>query len=121
MPQERLVQLYDAHGIFLFPSFAEGFGKVFLEAMSRGLCVVASRVGGMRDILRDGLTGHVVEPGDGEGFCRCILQLLESGAMDRMSRAAAKAARDYSWDRVARETAAFYQSLLDRKRGASNA
>lgn len=121
MSQERLLQLYDAHGIFLFPSFAEGFGKVFLEAMARGLCVVASRVGGMRDILRDGLTGHCVEPGDGEGFCRCILQLLESGAMDGMSRAAAEAARAYSWDRVARETAAFYQSLLDRKRGARNA
>jgi glycosyltransferase involved in cell wall biosynthesis len=120
MPQERLVQLYDAHGIFLFPSFAEGFGKVFLEAMARGLCVVASRVGGMRDILRDGLTGHCVEPGDGEGFCRRILQLLESGAMDGMSRAAAEAARAYSWDRVARETAAFYQSLLDRKQGARN-
>jgi glycosyltransferase involved in cell wall biosynthesis len=121
MSQERLLQLYDAHGIFLFPSFAEGFGKVFLEAMARGLCVVASRVGGMRDILRDGLTGHCVEPGDGGGFCRCILQLLESGAMDGMSRAAAEAARAYSWDRVARETAAFYQSLLDRKRGARNA
>lgn len=121
MPQERLVPLYDEHGIFVFPSFAEGFGKVFLEAMARGLCVVASRVGGMRDILQDGLTGYCVETGDVEGFCRRILQLLESGVMDGMSRAAAEAAREYSWDRVARETAVFYQTLLDRKRGTCHA
>lgn len=119
--QERLVSLYDRHGIFLFPSFAEGFGKVFLEAMARGLCVVASRVGGMRDILRDGVTGYVVESGDVEGFAGRILSLAGSPEMGPMSRAAAAEARAYSWNRVARETLAFYRSLLDRKREARHA
>src|SRR5262249_11633945 len=49
MPQEALRQVYDQHGLFLMPSFFEGFGKVFLEAMSRGLCVIAANNGGARD------------------------------------------------------------------------
>ena len=49
--QDALRDIYDRHGIFLFPSFFEGFGKAFLEAMSRGLCVVASDVGGMHDLI----------------------------------------------------------------------
>ena len=57
MPQSDLVSLYDQHGIFLFPSFYEGFGKAFLEAMARGLCVIASSTGGMRDIIQDGKSG----------------------------------------------------------------
>ncbi|MGA8807684.1 MAG: glycosyltransferase family 4 protein, partial [Thermoanaerobaculia bacterium] len=47
--QDALRDIYDAHGVFLFPSFFEGFGKAFLEAMSRGLCVVASDAGAMHD------------------------------------------------------------------------
>ena len=59
-----LVQVYDRHGVFLFPSFFEGFGKAFLEAMSRGLVVIASDVGGMHDLIRDGENGFLVAPGD---------------------------------------------------------
>src|SRR5258705_12524764 len=62
--QDALRDIYDAHGIFLFPSFFEGFGKAFLEAMSRGLCVVASDAGGMHDIIENGRNGIVVAPGD---------------------------------------------------------
>ena len=49
--QIQLIRVYDEHGIFLFPSFFEGFGKAFIEAMSRGLVVIASKNGGMRDVI----------------------------------------------------------------------
>ena len=58
------MQVYDEHGVFLFPSFFEGFGKAFLEAMSRGLVVVASNNGGMRDVIKDGQSGFLVKTGD---------------------------------------------------------
>ncbi len=48
----RLREIYDAHGLFLFPSFTEGFGKAFVEAMARGLAVVATVQGGARDVIR---------------------------------------------------------------------
>ncbi|GCL40007.1 glycosyl transferase, group 1 family protein, putative [Sphaerospermopsis reniformis] len=51
-PQEKLITLYDSCGIFIFPSFVEGAGKTSLESLSRGLCVVASNQGGMKDYIK---------------------------------------------------------------------
>ncbi|HEY2090742.1 MAG TPA: glycosyltransferase family 4 protein [Thermoanaerobaculia bacterium] len=111
--QDDLRALYDRSGIFLFPSFFEGFGKAFLEAMSRGMCVVASDAGGMHDVIRSGVDGVLVPPGDTERLAaeaHALLNDLPRAAV--MSEAAAARAREYSWDRVARETADFYRSRL---------
>lgn len=110
MPAARLIEVYDAHGIFLFPSYYEGFGKAFLEAMSRGLCVVATRVGGARDVITDGKDGMLVEPGDADAIGDAV-RSIDLARAEAMSAAAARTARAYTWQRVARETAAFYDSL----------
>ncbi len=115
LPQAELIRLYDAHGIFVFPSFTEGFGKVFLEAMARGLCVVASNTAGMRDVIRSGVTGILVEPGDVEGFRRGVESVLDGDRAPAMSVAAAQVARQYSWQRVAEETEQFYHRLAASK------
>jgi glycosyltransferase involved in cell wall biosynthesis len=115
--QDALRDIYDAHGIFLFPSFFEGFGKAFLEAMSRGLCVVASDVGGMHDVIESGKNGMLVPPGDANAVADAALEIVRDPARAAaMSAAAAQTARAYSWERVARETAAFYQSRLSAMR-----
>lgn len=112
MPAERLIEVYDAHGIFLFPSFFEGFGKVFLEAMSRGLCVIATDVGGARDVIENGVSGLLVPPGDVAAIVNAAESLLaDPGSAAAMATEAARVARTYSWDRVARETAAFYDAI----------
>lgn len=112
--QDELRAIYDAHGTFLFPSFFEGFGKAFLEAMSRGLVVVASNAGAMRDIIRHGENGLLVPPGDAGAIANAVLTLDPERAV-RMSAAAAETARQYSWARVARETAAFYEARLNSR------
>jgi glycosyltransferase involved in cell wall biosynthesis len=115
--QEALRDLYDAHGIFLFPSFFEGFGKAFLEAMSRGLCVVASDVGGMHDIIDSGENGILVAPGDANAVADAALAIVRDLPRAAViSAAAAQTARAYSWERVARETAAFYEARLSAMR-----
>jgi glycosyltransferase involved in cell wall biosynthesis len=115
--QEALRDIYDAHGIFLFPSFFEGFGKAFLEAMSRGLCVIASDVGGMHDVIESGRNGVLVPPGDATALAEAALALIgDAGRATAMSAAAADTARQYSWDRVARETADFYERRLNAMR-----
>jgi len=112
MKQTELVNVYDAHGLFLFPSLFEGFGKAFLEAMSRGLVVVAANNGGMRDVIDDGTTGFLVPTGDFESLAsRCIYLLRRPHEMQRISRAACKSARQFNWDRVGAETLTFYQRL----------
>jgi len=68
LPQNDLRRVYDDHGIFLFPSFFEGAAKAVLEAMARGLCVVAADTGGMRDYIEHGEDGFLVPVGDVRGF-----------------------------------------------------
>jgi glycosyltransferase involved in cell wall biosynthesis len=108
--QDELRAIYDAHGFFLFPSFFEGFGKAFLEAMSRGLVVVASDVGGMHDIIRHGENGILVPPGDAAALADAVAAIDLERART-IGAAAAQTAREHTWARVARETAAFYESL----------
>jgi len=116
MPQEELCRVYDEHGVFLFPSFFEGFGKVFLEAMSRGLCVVAADNGGARDLISEGVDGILATTGDVKAIVNACLRLLrDPQTAARMSEAAAITARAYTWDRVARETIAFYEDRIEAK------
>ena len=118
MPQAALRDVYDSAGIFLFPSFFEGSGKVHIEALSRGLCVVASRAGGMRDYVEDGRSGVLITPGDAGELAREALALIGDAERARaMSAAAAARARQFSWHRTAVETAAFYRDRLGAKNG----
>ena len=122
LSQQELLDVYDRHGIFLCPSLFEGFCKVFLEAMARGLCVIGTRVGGMRDIIETGRNGLLVETGDARAVVEHIEHLWAHAEMaSTISAEAAREARQYSWDRVARETAAFYESLLGMRRAEASA
>jgi glycosyltransferase involved in cell wall biosynthesis len=112
MPQETLLDVYDAHGIFLFGSFFEGFGKVFLEAMSRGLCVIATNVGGAHDVITNGENGLLVPPGDAAAMADAVSTLIaDPERTAALAARAAATARTYTWERVARETAAFYEAV----------
>lgn len=116
IPQEELRLCLDRSGVFLFPSITEGFGKAFIEAMSRGLCVVATRTAGMRDIIRDGENGFFVDVHDVQGIIRVVRHLWSNPDLAMaVGRAARATSEEYSWDRLARETAAFYERLLTMK------
>ena len=112
------MELYDRHGVFLFPSFFEGFGKAPLEAMSRGLCVVASRTGGMRDYIDDGVSGCLVPIGRPDVMADVALQLMSDHNRCRtMSLAARETAAKHTWNRCAEDAVSFYRELIERKRG----
>lgn len=117
--QAALRDIYDAHGIFLYPSLFDGFGKVFLEAMARGLCVIGTRSGGMPDIIEDGTDGLIVGFNDGQALAAATRHLQASPDIAiRIAKAAAKKARVYSWRRVGAETLAFYERLIANARPA---
>jgi glycosyltransferase involved in cell wall biosynthesis len=65
-----------AFDLFAFPSMMEGLGSTLLDAMCFGLPIVASRVGGIPDIVEDGVNGLLVEPGDASGFTAAVQRLL---------------------------------------------
>ncbi len=120
VPQAELREIYDAHGIFLAPSLFEGFGKVFLEAMARGLIVIGTPTGGMRDIIRPERDGYIVPFHDPAALVAAVTRVWNRpDTAQAMSEAAASRAREYSWRRTALEVATFYQRLIDR-RGLAN-
>lgn len=121
LPQNSLQEVYDSHGIFLFPSFFEGFGKVFLEAMSRGLCVIAADNGGMKDNIDHHINGIKVPTGDAKAVTVACLGLLNNpGIAAEISRNAIRSSKEYSWERVAKDTLSFYEALLSRKQISGN-
>ncbi len=116
LPQNELVSIFDSHGIFLFPSFFEGFGKAPLEAMSRGLCVVASDTGGMRDIIRNQENGFLLPVGGVSSLVKKVIMLHDNpDLMSQISCNARTSAIQYTWRRCAEETSKFYELLLARK------
>lgn len=118
LSDDEFRRTFDSHGVFLFPSIAEGFGKAFLEAMARGLCVVATNVGGMRDVIEHGRTGFLAEAGDVESMIRYVRLLTEDfGLAQKMSLNALAVSRTYSWQGVAARTVDFCRELLTRKQG----
>jgi glycosyltransferase involved in cell wall biosynthesis len=116
MPQKDLISVYDQHGVFLFPSFFEGFGKAPLEAMSRGLCVVASATGGMKDFIEDGVSGKLITIGQPLVMAAAALELMNDlERAKKMSAAARSAAVLHTWDRCARDATEFYEALIREK------
>lgn len=98
MPQSELQVVYRQHGIFIFPSFYEGFGKAPLEAMACGLCVVASDEGGMHDYIKHGQNAYLCPVGDSEKFVKVITNLLANiKEMEKISLEAKQTTRDFTW------------------------
>jgi glycosyltransferase involved in cell wall biosynthesis len=115
-PQSDLRAILDAHGIFLFPSYFEGAGKTCLEALARGLVVVASDNGAMRDYIRDGIDGWVLPPGDPVPFVNVVEQsLAQVDASIHMGLRARDVGRSYTWRRCAIAALSFYRELDERR------
>ena len=72
---EELKRLYQKCAFFSLPSVNEGFGLVFLEAMSYGKAVVADCAGAAPEVVRDGVTGLVLAPGDIESLAAAYTRL----------------------------------------------
>jgi glycosyltransferase involved in cell wall biosynthesis len=117
MRHEDLATVFDTHGVFLFPTLAEGFGRVALEAMSRGMCVISSNCCGMRDYIQDGVDGQLCPVGDVDTFSRVALRLQASvAAAERLSSASYAKAQSFTWRRSAAELAEFLTCLKQQSR-----
>ena len=64
--------------IFVLPSLSEGLGVSLLEAFASGCAVVAARVGGVPEVVEDGLTGLLVPPADGAALAAAVAALVEN-------------------------------------------
>ena len=94
----------------------ENLPLVVLEAIAYGCPLAATRTGGIVEIIEDGVNGVLARPGDPDDLAAAIMRLLEAPefAAKLGPRAAEDAAQRYHPDAIARETAVFLQTVLDR-------
>jgi N-acetyl-alpha-D-glucosaminyl L-malate synthase BshA len=112
--QHDLVPYLSAADLFLLPSAQESFGVAALEAMACDVPVIASRIGGLPEIIDDGVTGYVCDLNAPDQMAQRGVELLTNRpARERMGRAAAQVVRTrYCTDRIVPHYEAAYAALL---------
>jgi starch synthase len=119
LPHEKLCALLTSADLFICPSIYEPLGIVNLEAMACETAVLATRVGGIPEVVSEGSTGKLVSySGDGvtleSDLSTAIIELMKDPALlNQYGEAGRKrAASEFGWPAVARATLALYQSLI---------
>jgi starch synthase len=119
LPREEVRQVLTHALAFLCPSVYEPLGIVNLEAMACGTAVVASRVGGIPEVVAEGETGLLVDydeadpAGFEQGLAAAVNRLVADPALaGRFGKAGrTRAVEDFAWEAIARETVRIYESL----------
>jgi len=112
--QPRIVDYLSVADVLLLPSEQESFGLAALEAMACEVPVVASRVGGVPEVVDDGETGCLSAVGDIKKMSADAAELLSNEAMRREMgrRARASALSRYSTDSIIPQYVAYYERIL---------
>ncbi len=113
--QDTLPYYYSAAQVVVVPSHYESFGMVALEAMACGIPVIASQVGGLAHLVRDGKTGYVIPDGNPEALKQALQKLIENPALRiEMCSQAVEYARSYDWSVISRKVSKLYESVLEK-------
>lgn len=115
VPDEELPDLYDGACLFVYLSLFEGFGLPPLEAMARGVPVVTSNTTSLPEVV--GGAGITVSPGNLDDVVDGMRRvLLDDATAGRLRQAGRLRARQFSWERTARETLAIYRQVAGQTR-----
>ena len=114
--QEQVVPLLSAADVFLLPSSQESFGLAALEAMACDVPVVASSIGGLPELVEDGVTGFLHAPDDVDGMAASTIRLLTDEPLHaKMAAAATRTAREkYCDSKIVPMYETYYREILDK-------
>ena len=114
--QDPVIPLLSVSDVFLLPSAQESFGLAALEAMACGVPVVASRVGGLSEVVEDGVSGCLHAPDDIDGMARSVVTLLTDEPLHaRMAAAATLTAHDrYCDTTIVPIYESYYEKIMSR-------
>jgi N-acetyl-alpha-D-glucosaminyl L-malate synthase BshA len=114
--REDVAYLLASSEIMLLPSESESFGLAALEAMASGCAVVASNIGGLPEVVRDGVDGYLCELGDVDSMAARTGELLANlpRLMEMQAAARQRAETDFSVDVVVREYLGVYSAVLGK-------
>ncbi len=121
LARREVIQLLSHATAFVCPSLYEPLGIVNLEAMACGTAVVASRVGGIPEVVADGQTGLLVPPGDPAALADAVNTLVSDHSMAASMgrRGRERAIAEFDWAGIAAQTVALYQELTGTEAGAA--
>jgi len=116
LPQKEVFKILRESHLFVLTSNWEGFPRSILEAMSFGLAVVASDVGGVRESVSEE-NGILIKKGDEESFKNALERLLKNPSLvEKMGREGWRKARDeFFLEKMFKETESLYESILENK------
>lgn len=111
---EELPKAYNASNIIVLPSLMEGFGISLLESMACGKPCIATRAGGVEDVILNGKTGFIVTPADSDSLYQAINDLLiDDDLVQEFGRNCRKRVDEYfTWDNIGKRTLAVYEKVL---------
>jgi len=116
LPENELIQFYSNASLFACPSIYEPFGIINLEAMACNVPVVASAVGGIKEVVVDGETGLLVSPDKPQELADAMDELL--GDKDMCRRLGENGRRRvetmFSWESIAKKLIAIYEDILKK-------
>lgn len=111
--QDTLPYFYSAASVVVMPSHYESFGMVALEAMACGTPVIASQVGGLAFLVKNGVTGYHIPGDDPEALADRLTTLLENpNLLETLGAQAHAYAHSYSWAKIAERIAEVYRELI---------
>lgn len=113
--QQLLPYYYSASEIVVMPSHYESFGMVALEAMACGTPVVASQVGGLAFLVRDGETGYVVPGNDVQMLAKRLVELIKDKDLrNKLGNKSAEYAQLYAWEIISEKMIEVYNQVLEK-------
>ncbi|KAF5437525.1 Glycosyltransferase involved in cell wall bisynthesis, partial [Candidatus Methanophagaceae archaeon] len=103
-PNYEMPSLYRECDIYVQPSIVEPYGIAVLEAMACGKPVIGAKVGGMRDTIKDGETGFLVEPGSPNELAEAILKMQDRKSTHIMGKKARiRVEYEFDWMKIAHD------------------
>ncbi|PKN00964.1 MAG: glycogen synthase [Elusimicrobia bacterium HGW-Elusimicrobia-1] len=114
--EDDCVEIYSGASVFVCPSVYEPFGIINLEAMACKVPVVASRVGGIKEIVVDGKTGFFIEPGRPKELAEKVNRLLKDKATAREFGEAGRlrVEEKFGWPAIAAQTKKLYEDIIKK-------
>lgn len=116
-PHHEIIKYYQQADILINPSLTEAFGISLVEAMAVKIPVVVTRVGGMLEIVKDGVTGKIVPPNDPVALANAILSLLQSKPLrESMGDAGNHVVNKFTWQHSSDQLWNYYTETLNHQR-----
>ncbi|HKJ31178.1 MAG TPA: glycosyltransferase family 4 protein [Balneolales bacterium] len=117
-PDEILHHAYSAADLFIMPNIKvygdmEGFGIVLLEANNSGTPAIASKLEGIQDVVKKGVNGFLIEPGNHKKFADKVDKVLQNGLQDLSRKSQTYVKNNFNWENVVNQYLDYIQLVVD--------